>query len=244
MSMTTVANPSPPDRPASRTPSTTHPHQTMAIYPYPLTPAPPYGRQGSGPPGRRADDRVRGHALVRRWRLRTIPAFALALVPSATPKRRSDHLQDARVLRTTGRAPALPSCPSWREGTYPIAYRPRHVARWAGAVCSSRRMGTCSTLWNSGRVRSHSDPSAGSRRRNRAVRQFHGLRSKLALMRVLDDEAFMLACRKSGSPRVGADAAWSPVVDCFGDARDWELGARFHRDHEPGRSCAVTSAAL
>ena len=44
MSMTTVANPSIPGPP--RQPHTINdaPNQTMAINPYPLTPAPPYGR--------------------------------------------------------------------------------------------------------------------------------------------------------------------------------------------------------
>src|SRR5690349_10559652 len=45
MSMTTVANPSPPGPP--RQPHAIHdaPHQTLAIHPYPLTPAPPDWRR-------------------------------------------------------------------------------------------------------------------------------------------------------------------------------------------------------
>ncbi|MGO9906193.1 MAG: hypothetical protein ACLPY3_10805 [Solirubrobacteraceae bacterium] len=55
--MTTVANPSIPGPP--RQPHTINdaPNQTMAINPYPLTPAPPYGRQTSSPGRSVPDDR-------------------------------------------------------------------------------------------------------------------------------------------------------------------------------------------
>jgi hypothetical protein len=49
MSMTPVANPRTPGPPRKPQPTSSnhHTNQTMAIHPYPLTPAPPYGRQGS-----------------------------------------------------------------------------------------------------------------------------------------------------------------------------------------------------
>ena len=95
MSMTTVANPSIPGPP--RQPHTINdaPNQTMAINPYPLTPAPPYGRRSGGLLGRAcagAKNRVRLEQPSRTGR----GDLSFARIRSVRPSGRGRYYQAAQ----------------------------------------------------------------------------------------------------------------------------------------------------
>ena len=135
MSMTTVANPRTPGPPREpHTTSTRNPNQTMAINPYPLTTAPPYGRRSRSTGRRRECRRHHGRCVGRSWCRRGALALLLPSISAVSPM----ALEVAALLAEQQRG-SMTTAADWAVGSpdraraWPRSRRPTRRSRRVAA---------------------------------------------------------------------------------------------------------------